>query len=67
MSGCGGQRGWLAVDAGIANDETRRNWRVALDGAGIREPPLTGLLITHFHPDHAGLMGWLAETHGLTH
>jgi glyoxylase-like metal-dependent hydrolase (beta-lactamase superfamily II) len=23
------------------------------------------LLVTHFHPDHAGLMGWLAENHGL--
>ena len=58
--------GWLAIDAGIANDETRGHWRSAMAGEAFGNRPLTGLLITHFHPDHAGLMGWLAEAHGLT-
>ena len=58
--------GWLAVDAGVANDESRGNWQAALTGEAFGNRPLTGLLITHFHPDHAGLMGWLAAAHGLT-
>jgi glyoxylase-like metal-dependent hydrolase (beta-lactamase superfamily II) len=58
--------GWLAIDAGIANDETRGHWRTAMTGEAFGNRPLTGLLITHFHPDHAGLMGWLSAGHGLT-
>jgi glyoxylase-like metal-dependent hydrolase (beta-lactamase superfamily II) len=57
--------GWLAIDAGMGNDETRANWRTALHGEATGNRPLTGLLVTHFHPDHAGLMGWLAADHGL--
>jgi glyoxylase-like metal-dependent hydrolase (beta-lactamase superfamily II) len=57
--------GWLAVDAGVANEETRGHWQAALTGEALGGRPLAGLLITHFHPDHAGLMGWLAAAHGL--
>lgn len=58
--------GWLAIDAAIANDATRDHWRSALAGEAFGGRPLTGLLVTHFHPDHAGLMGWLAAEHDLT-
>lgn len=58
--------GWLAIDAAIANDETRGHWRTALHGEAFGNRPLSGLLVTHFHPDHAGLMGWLSAGHGLT-
>jgi glyoxylase-like metal-dependent hydrolase (beta-lactamase superfamily II) len=59
-------KGWLAVDAGVANDETRGNWQRAIAGEALGNRPLTRLLVTHFHPDHAGLMGWLSAGHGLT-
>ncbi len=58
--------GWLAIDAGVANDETRGNWRRAVAGEAFGNRPLSRLLITHFHPDHAGLMGWLSEEHAVT-
>lgn len=58
--------GWTAIDAGIANDETRGLWRGAMAGEAFGGRALTGLLVTHFHPDHAGLMGWLCAEHGLT-
>lgn len=58
--------GWLAIDAGMGNEETRGNWRKALAGEATSRRPLTGLLVTHFHPDHAGLMGWLSAEHRLT-
>ena len=52
--------GWLAVDTGLALTHTRELWErlvsTALDGA-----PLTGLLCTHFHYDHAGLAAWMQE------
>lgn len=52
--------GWAIVDTGIANDSTRANWEALLHGplAGQR---VTKVIITHFHPDHIGLAGWLCE------
>ncbi len=53
-----GQRGWTIVDCGIANDATRAAWdtifATALDGL-----PVLRVIVTHCHPDHVGLSGWL--------
>lgn len=53
--------GWLIVDTGIDNPETREAWRAMLSGA-MQGEKITGLIITHHHPDHIGLAGWLCET-----
>jgi len=52
--------GWTIVDTGLANEATRGLWdRVlaAMPGPG----PVRRVLVTHFHPDHAGNAGWLCE------
>ena len=56
--------GWAVVDTGIADDRAREVWRALLAGplAGKR---LTKLIVTHFHPDHIGLAGWLCEEFGI--
>jgi glyoxylase-like metal-dependent hydrolase (beta-lactamase superfamily II) len=56
--------GWAVVDTGIADDMTRAAWRALLAGplAGTR---LTKLIVTHYHPDHIGLAGWLCEEFGV--
>ncbi len=56
--------GWAVLDTGIADERTRAVWQALLDGplAGRR---LTRLIVTHFHPDHIGLAGWLCEKHDL--
>lgn len=48
----GGDQQRVQIDTGIASDTTRAHWQEALQG----ERPDT-LLITHYHPDHAGLVG----------
>ena len=52
--------GWVAVDTGLGDAACRAAWAAILDGplAGSR---LTRLIVTHFHPDHVGLAGWLAD------
>jgi len=53
--------GWVLVDTGIGLDETRALWRELFDE--LEGKPLRRILVTHFHPDHFGLAGWLqAET-----
>jgi glyoxylase-like metal-dependent hydrolase (beta-lactamase superfamily II) len=56
--------GWAVLDTGIDNGPTRAVWTALLEGplAGRR---LTRLVVTHFHPDHIGLAGWLCERYGL--
>jgi glyoxylase-like metal-dependent hydrolase (beta-lactamase superfamily II) len=52
--------GWAAVDTGIGDEATKAIWTALLSGplAGRR---LTRLIVTHHHPDHMGLAGWLAD------
>ena len=52
--------GWAVVDTGIDNSAARAAWKALLAGplAGRR---LTRLIVTHMHPDHIGLAGWLSE------
>jgi glyoxylase-like metal-dependent hydrolase (beta-lactamase superfamily II) len=56
--------GWAILDTGIGNDATRAVWDALATGplAGRR---FTRLIVTHFHPDHIGLAGWLCERFGL--
>jgi glyoxylase-like metal-dependent hydrolase (beta-lactamase superfamily II) len=51
---------WLVVDAGLDAPSCRDAWEKLIDGplAGL---PVRRLVLTHGHPDHVGLAGWLAE------
>lgn len=52
--------GWALLDTGIGDDRTRELW-TALTAGPLAGRPLTRLILTHFHPDHLGLAGWLAR------
>ena len=54
---------YTIVDSGLATDQARQIWRDLLAGP-LSDKPVTRIVITHFHPDHAGLAGWLAEQTG---
>ncbi|MEI5682642.1 MBL fold metallo-hydrolase [Mesorhizobium sp. CCNWLW179-1] len=52
--------GWTIIDTGIDDLPTRHLWQALLDG------PLAGrhvsrIIVTHHHPDHIGLAGWLCR------
>lgn len=50
--------GWLLVDTGLDTPELRQFWLSAFDTA-LDGRPITRVLVTHFHPDHVGLAGWI--------
>lgn len=58
-----GDEGWTLVDCGYDNEESRRTWENLLSGFLGRHPVIR-IIATHFHPDHAGLAGWLGEKTG---
>ncbi|HWT50974.1 MAG TPA: MBL fold metallo-hydrolase [Caulobacter sp.] len=52
--------GWAIVDTGVQTRETSQAWRGAFaDALGGR--PVTRVIVTHLHPDHVGLAGWMTR------
>jgi glyoxylase-like metal-dependent hydrolase (beta-lactamase superfamily II) len=51
--------GLTVVDTGIGNAETRELWTRVLAGRKVKR-----VVLTHYHPDHAGNAAWLCERHG---
>ncbi len=52
--------GWAIVDTGIAGVPTRDAWRAAFQGP-LEGRPVTRVFVTHMHPDHIGMAGWLTR------
>ncbi len=52
--------GWAIVDTGIHSSVTRKTWENVFS-MQLKNAPLTRVLVTHLHPDHAGCAGWLCE------
>lgn len=52
--------GWTIVDTGINLDETKTLWRDLFAGV-MAGRPVRRIIVTHFHPDHMGLAGWLSQ------
>lgn len=56
--------GTTLIDSGIAQEDVRECWR-ALFAGRLRERPAKQLIVSHFHPDHVGLAGWLCAELGI--
>ena len=55
---------WTAVDTGFSLPETREAWEhIFATHLGGRR--IGRVIVTHFHPDHAGNSGWISERWGM--
>jgi len=55
----GGKEALTIVDSGIGNAETRSLWERILESREVKR-----VVVTHYHPDHAGNAAWLCRRHG---
>jgi len=52
--------GWVVVDTGMNTAQTREVWEQVFTQVFAGQP-LLAVICTHYHSDHAGVAGWLAE------
>ena len=52
--------GWAIVDTGVYTEDSKEVWKKTFDRA-MDGRPVTRIIVTHLHPDHAGCAGWLAD------
>jgi len=52
---------WTLVDCGLESKASREIWEAALASPKLKGRPIGRILITHHHPDHIGLAGWLSR------
>ncbi len=55
--------GWTVIDTGLDTKTTRAAWEALLTGP-LAGKPLHRVVVTHHHPDHVGLAGWLMQRCG---
>lgn len=56
--------GWAIVDTGVNLGASKKAWE-ALFAGPMAGKPVTRLIVTHYHPDHLGLAGWLCKRWGI--
>jgi hypothetical protein len=54
------EAGWTIVDTGLHSLKTIDAWQAALAGP-LGGAPVLRVVVTHMHPDHCGMAGWIAE------
>lgn len=56
--------GWHVIDTGFHTEEAKSAWLQAFRELHIAPQDIVEIVLTHFHPDHMGLAGWLQEYTG---
>lgn len=59
-----GEGATTVVDTGIFDAPTRAVWDQLLPVLAAEGRPVRRIIVTHCHPDHVGMAGWLAEQTG---
>ncbi|MCA9912563.1 MAG: MBL fold metallo-hydrolase, partial [Anaerolineae bacterium] len=54
-----GEKGWTIIDCGINTPAGRDTWLAAFKQLGVTPADIEKIVLTHTHPDHFGLSGWL--------
>ena len=58
--------GWAIVDTGMKSRRGAALWENLLQGP-LQGRPVTRVILTHHHPDHVGMAGWLQERGAVLH
>jgi glyoxylase-like metal-dependent hydrolase (beta-lactamase superfamily II) len=54
---------WTVIDTGFDSKKGRAIWAELMAGP-LQGKPISRVVVTHHHPDHIGMAGWLQSDHG---
>lgn len=54
------REGWTVIDCCVNRTEAREQWEQIFASA-LEDLPILRVIVTHMHPDHIGLAGWLCH------
>jgi|HigsolmetaAR201D_1030396.scaffolds.fasta_scaffold13935_3 glyoxylase-like metal-dependent hydrolase (beta-lactamase superfamily II) len=55
---------WTVIDTGLHHTPGQEMWQTTFDELGIEPSSIGRIILTHAHPDHYGMAGWLAQQSG---
>ncbi|MFD1360831.1 MBL fold metallo-hydrolase [Lentibacillus salinarum] len=55
------ESGYTLVDTGLNYKKAKAAWEEVFEELAIKPDDIHTIIITHFHPDHSGLAGWMQE------
>jgi len=55
---------YTVMDPGIHTSDTEQLWQEVLREQGITFAQIKQIIVTHYHPDHFGLAGWMQQQSG---
>ncbi|MGJ9383156.1 MBL fold metallo-hydrolase [Salipaludibacillus sp. CF4.18] len=55
---------YVLIDVGFNYQAAREAWEEVFDHLGISPSKIKTIYLTHFHPDHSGLCGWMQQLTG---
>ena len=56
--------GYVVIDTGLNDVATRNAWKQVFHDLKIDPNEIKTIYLTHFHPDHSGLCGWMQQWTG---
>lgn len=59
-----GSSGYTVLDTGLHTEEAEHIWEKGLVDASISYSEIEQIVLTHYHPDHYGMAGWMQQKTG---
>lgn len=59
-----GSTGYTIIDTGLHYEDSLNTWEEAKESIGFTWSDVEQIVLTHYHPDHYGLAGWMQNQTG---